>query len=413
MHVCIYVCKHILVPACMLSGKPTLQWAYKRQSSPLLWLFFQGLVVDQIDFPTVVCAIRQYFSKWWRYWVTVTLCFPKITQEMKVPWCWLSDVGAEGQCGGPWDAACRAGSGTAGLCNAAQCSLGLGQQPAAYCSHHSVVPARSLCACCVCMHNYVCEQVLLAQSLLLCCIWFPFSSLQILSATNLLEFCFNSCCVVTQLWLLPGLLVLLSSPISEDSLKAVGLSILPVPCVQEPWGARWPQPAQCCAAELLLALLRICGRSGGPERGSWTASTQLNNKMMSLLANQEGWCHMPGSPRVRTTRGAAPALLLSLCHHQELLGTEPFEVYYLRVKCAWNTIHQSCSSWDWEVSQGCRTVWELLQLVNEAREEQANGSVRTVLTVLVVQPCVLSKVCVGVWLLLLMCMINHSCLLRF
>lgn len=40
-------------------------------------------------------------------------------------------------------------------------------------------------------------------------------------------------------------------------------------------------------------------------------------------------------------------------------------------------------------------MWELLQLVNEAREEQANGSVRTVLTVLVVQPCVLSKVCVG------------------
>lgn len=56
-------------------------------------------------------------------------------------------------------------------------------------------------------------------------------------------------------------------------------------------------------------------------------------------------------------------------------------------------------------------MWELLQLVNEAHEEQANGSVCTVLTVLVVQPCVLSKVCVGMWLLLLVCTINHSCLL--
>lgn len=136
MHVCIYVCKHILVPACMLSGKPTLQWAYKRQSRPLLSLFFQGRVVDQIGFPTVACAIRQYFSRWRRYWMTVVVCFPRITQQMNVPWCWVSDVRAGGQCGGQWDAACRSGSGTAGPCNAALCSLGLGQQPAAHCSHH-------------------------------------------------------------------------------------------------------------------------------------------------------------------------------------------------------------------------------------------------------------------------------------
>lgn len=68
--------------------------------------------------------------------MTVVVCFPRITQQMNVPWCWVSDVRAEGQCGGQWDAACRSGSGTAGPCNAALCSLGLGQQPAAHCSHH-------------------------------------------------------------------------------------------------------------------------------------------------------------------------------------------------------------------------------------------------------------------------------------
>lgn len=128
--------------------------------------------------------------------MTVVVCFPRITQQMNVPWCWVSDVRAEEQCGGQWDAACRSGSGTAGPCNAALCSLGQGQQPAAHCSHHLWCQC-TLCACCVYMHNYVCEQVLLAQSLLLCCIWFPFSSLQIF--LQQIFGSFNSCCVVAQL----------------------------------------------------------------------------------------------------------------------------------------------------------------------------------------------------------------------
>lgn len=97
------------------------------------------------------------------------------------------------------------------------------------------------------------------------------------------------------------------------------------------------------------------------------ANPEPNTKMMSLRAYQQGGVTQRAAPCPPNKRSSPCSPL----PHWELLGTEPFEVYYLRVKRTRDAIHCSCSSWDSQVSQGCGTAWELLRLCNETHEEQA------------------------------------------
>lgn len=217
----------------------------------------------------------------------------------------------------------------------------------------------------------------------LCCYiayGFYFPVFRSFSATNFVAFCFNSCCLAISLWPLVSLLALSPFPSSENQPKQrsnLNREVSPFcsivqgsPKVGKAGLGSDVLLGACCLAPLYLAELCEVWRS--LKGGSWNANMKLNNKMMSLAANPEGWCHTPGSPRAHRIRVAAPSRQLSLSHHQELLGIKSFEVYYLRVKCTQNTIHHSCSSWDSEVSQGCRALWELLQLFHETHDKQAN-----------------------------------------
>lgn len=51
----------------------------------------------------------------------------------------------------------------------------------------------------------------------------------------------------------------------------------------------------------------LCEVWRSPKGGSWNANTKLNNELMSLAANQEGWCHTLGSP-VPTEQEQQPLL---------------------------------------------------------------------------------------------------------
>lgn len=179
---------------------------------------------------------------------------------------------------------------------------------------------------------------MLLMCLLLHRMWFPFSSLQVVFCNRFLK---SSALTLTalliSLWPLVGLLS--PFPSSENQPKQRNHGPLRSAAAfrqgSPKVGKAGPGFAVLLGAWCLapLNLAELCEVWRSLKGGSWNANVKLNNKMMSLAANQEGWCHMPGSPRAHRTRVAAPSRQLSLSHHWEPLGIKPFEVYYLRVKC--------------------------------------------------------------------------------
>lgn len=179
--------------------------------------------------------------------------------------------------------------------------------------------------------------------------WFPFASLQVFFCNKFLrDFALT---LAVSPWPLVGLPAPLPFPAPEQPEGPVLLRLFRTPS----WGRRLGHAASLPSAP------RSCVRSGGPWKGE--AETQTWGWIIK-------WCHWQPIGRADVTRLAAPAAPLSLPQHRELPGSKPAEVHYFRVKCTWNTVHHSCSSWDSKVSQDCRAGWELFHGAHDKQAKQ-------------------------------------------
>lgn len=142
-------------------------------------------------------------------------------------------------------------------------------------------PLHCLDTCCYIHVQFrLCAWVLL--TVLLRCMWFPFASLQVFFCNKFLKN-FALTLAVTPGW--PPSTV--AFPSSRTTGEGCSPRVVPEPEVGTM--AR----THCLAP---LGSQELCEVRRSLKGGSWNANMRLNNKMMSLAANPEQWCHMPGSP---------------------------------------------------------------------------------------------------------------------
>lgn len=155
-----------------------------------------------------------------------------------------------------------------------------------------------------------------------------------------------------------------------------------------------------------LSSEELCEVRRSLKGGSWNANMKLNNKMMSLAANPEGWCHTPGSPQhQQPPLLPCPFLTTGSCWGANLLKFIISELSAHKTQFITPAVHEILK-FPKTVELGGSSYSSSMEHITSRQSDFLWGFFLH--SACCSAPCVLGRIRVGMRLLLLMCIVHHS-----